>query len=46
MAGQKFGIKEVDDGRWLITFVAHDLGYIDPEQKTLKTIDIPFGKNV
>ena len=43
MAGQRLGIKEVDDGIWLISFMHHDLGYIDLEQKTLQTIDNPFG---
>ena len=35
MAGQRLGIKEVDDGIWLVSFMHHDLGYIDLEQKTL-----------
>ena len=35
--------KEVDDGIWLISFMQYDLGYIDLEQKTLQTIDTPFG---
>ena len=43
MAGQKLGIKEVDDGIWLVTFMHYDLGYIDLEQRTLQTIDSPFG---
>ncbi len=43
MAGQRLGIKEVDDGIWLISFMQHDLGYIDLEQRTLQTIDNPFG---
>jgi hypothetical protein len=43
LAGQKLGIKEVDDGIWLISFMHYDLGYIDLEQKTLQTIDNPFG---
>ena len=43
MAGQKLGIKEVDDGIWLVTFMTYDLGYIDLEQKTLQTIANPFG---
>jgi len=43
LAGQKLGIKEVDDGIWLISFMRYDLGYIDLEQKTLQTIDNPFG---
>jgi len=43
LAGQKLGIKEVDDGIWLTSFMHYDLGYIDLEQKTLQTIDNPFG---
>ena len=43
LAGQKLGIKEVDEGIWLITFMHYDLGYIDLEQKTLQPIDNPFG---
>jgi len=46
MAGQRLGIKEVDDGIWLVSFMAYDLGYIDLEQKTLQTIDTPFGTRV
>jgi hypothetical protein len=43
MAGQRVGIKEVDDGIWLVSFMHYDLGYIDLEQRTLQTIDNPFG---
>ena len=43
MAGQRLGIREVDDAIWLVSFMHHDLGYIDLEQKTLQTIDNPFG---
>jgi len=43
LGGQKLGIKEVDDGIWLVSFLAYDLGYIDLEQKTLQTLDNPFG---
>ena len=43
LAGQKLGITEVDDGIWLVTFMRYDLGYIDLEQRTLQTIDNPFG---
>jgi transposase InsO family protein len=43
LAGQRLGIKEVDDGIWLISFMHYDLGYIDLEQRTLQTIDNPFG---
>jgi hypothetical protein len=43
LAGQKLGIKEVDDGIWIVSFMTYDLGYIDLEQGTLQTIDNPFG---
>ena len=43
MAGQRLGIKEVDDGIWLVSFMQYDLGYIHLERKTLQTIDNPFG---
>lgn len=43
LAGQRLGIKEVDDGIWLVSFMSYDLGYIDLEQKTLQTLDNPFG---
>jgi hypothetical protein len=45
-AGQRLGLKEVDDGIWVVTFMAYDLGYIDLEQKTLQPIDNPFGTRV
>ena len=43
LAGQCLGIKEVDDGIWLVSFMQYDLGYIDLEQKTLQPLDNPFG---
>ena len=43
LAGQRLGIKEVDDGIWLVSFMRYDLGYFDLEQKTLQTLDNPFG---
>ena len=46
LAGQKLGIKEVDNAIWLVSFMHYDLGYIDLEQRTLQTIDTPFGTRV
>ncbi len=43
LAGQKLGIKEVDDGIWLVSFMHYDLGYVDLEQKSLQPLDNPFG---
>lgn len=43
LAGQRLGIKKVDDGIWLVIFMSYDLGYIDLEQRTLQPLDNPFG---
>ncbi|MGQ0485933.1 MAG: integrase core domain-containing protein, partial [Hyphomicrobiales bacterium] len=43
LAGKTLGIKEVDEGIWLVSFMHYDLGYIDPEQRTLQPLDNPFG---
>jgi len=43
LAGQRLGIKEVDDGIWLVSFMDYDLGYFDLEQRTLQPLDNPFG---
>src|ERR1700694_2558595 len=39
----KLGIKEVNEGIWLVSFMHYDLGYFDLEQKTLQPLDNPFG---
>jgi transposase InsO family protein len=46
LAGQAVGIKEVDDGIWLVSFMQYDLGYIDLEERTLQPLDNPFGAKV
>ncbi len=46
LAGQAVGIKEVDDGIWLVSFMDYDLGYIDLEERTLQPLDNPFGPKV
>jgi hypothetical protein len=46
LAGQAVGIKEVDDGIRLVTFMDYDLGYIDLEEKTLQPLNNPFGPKV
>jgi hypothetical protein len=45
-AGQALGIKEVEEGIWLVSFMEYDLGYIDLEEKTLQPLDNPFGAKV
>ena len=43
LAGQRLGIKEVDEGIWIVSFMSYDLGFIDLEQKTFQPLDNPFG---
>ena len=46
LAGQRVGIKEVDEGIWIVSFMHYDLGFIDLEQKTLQPLDNPFGSRL
>src|ERR1700757_4362132 len=46
LAGQAVGVKEVDDGIWLVSFMDYDLGYIDLEETTLQPLENPFGPKV
>ena len=41
LAAQKLGIKEVDEGIWLVSFMHYE--YFDLEQRTLQPLDNPFG---
>lgn len=45
-AGQKVGIKQIDDTLWLASFMAYDLGYFDEDACRLEPIANPFGKNL
>lgn len=46
LAGQAVGVKEVESGIWLVSFMEYDLGYIDLEERTLQPLDNPFGPKV
>jgi hypothetical protein len=46
LAGQAVGVKQVDHGIWLVSFMDYDLGYLDLEQKTLQPLENPFGPKV
>ncbi len=41
-AGQKLGLKEVEENVWMVSFINYDLGYIDLEERTLQPLDNPF----
>jgi hypothetical protein len=46
VAGQSLGIKEADDGIWIVSFMRYDLGFVDLEQRTLQTLENPFGPSL
>lgn len=46
LAGQAVGVKEVDTGIWLVSFMDYDLGYVDLEERTLQPLQNPFGPKV
>ncbi len=37
-AGQDVGVKEINDGIWLVSFMEYDLGYFDDENKKLELL--------
>lgn len=41
-AGQDVGIKEVNDGVWLVTFMRYDLGFFDLANQKLEPCEYPF----
>ena len=43
LAGQKLGIKDVDEGIWLASLMHYDMGYFDLEPKALQPLDNPLG---
>ena len=46
LAGQAVGVKEVESGICLVSFMNFDLGYVDLEEKTLQPLENPVGPKV
>lgn len=46
LAGQEVGIKEVEDGIWVVSFLDYDLGYFDQKNSRVEPVDDPFNKKV
>lgn len=42
-AGQRVGIKQVEERLWLVSFMDYDLGYFDDTECRLEPIGNPFG---
>lgn len=45
-AGKNFGVIEVSDRIWLVTFMQYDLGFFDHETCRLESADNPFAAKV
>jgi len=44
--GQDVGVKEINDGIWLVTFMDYDLGYFDLDAKKIEPLEYPFAPEV
>jgi len=42
-AGQQVGIKEMEDGIWVVSFMDYDIGYFDEKGTRVEPVDDPFG---
>lgn len=42
-AGHEVGIKEMEDGIWVVSFLEYDLGYFDNKSRRVEPIEDPFG---
>jgi transposase InsO family protein len=45
-AGQEVGIKEIESGIWVVSFLDYDLGYFDEEARRVEPVADPFGPKV
>lgn len=45
-AGQQVGVKEIEDGIWLLSFMDYDLGYFDLDSKKVEPFENPFGSGL
>lgn len=45
-AGQEVGIKEIEDGIWVVSFLDYDLGYFDEKNSRIEPVEDPFNQKV
>ena len=45
-AGQRVGVKQVEDKIWLVTFVRYDLGFFDHQTCRIESAANPFAAKV
>lgn len=46
LASQDIGIKEINDGVWLVSFMHYDLGFFDLESKRIEPLEYPFAPEI
>lgn len=46
LAGQDIGIKEHEDGIWLVSFMNYDLGYFDTDSELFECLNYPFAPEI
>ena len=45
-AGQRVGVKQVDEKIWLVSFMRYDLGFFDHETCRIESAESPFAAKV
>jgi putative transposase len=45
-AGQRVGVKEIEEKIWLVSFMQYDLGFFDQESGRVECAPNPFGAKV
>jgi putative transposase len=45
-AGQNFGVRQVSDKVWLVSFMKYDSGFFDEEADRVECAENPFGAKV
>ena len=46
LAGQDVGVKEINDGVWLVTFMNYDLGFFDLDNQKIEPCEYPFAPEI
>jgi transposase InsO family protein len=41
LVGERLGLRELDTGRWLVTFVTRDLGHYDEQTRLFEAVETP-----
>ncbi|MGV0912062.1 hypothetical protein [Martelella sp. FOR1707] len=45
-AGQIFGLREVEDGIWIVSFLGYDLGFFDNNEDGVEPAENPFAPEI